>query len=52
MPRPKKVATHDYEIEHDYIVNTDVNSELISDLEIKVSGMVKSRISEHYWRYF
>ncbi len=35
MPRPKKVATHDYEIEHDYIVNTDVNSELISDLEAK-----------------
>ena len=48
MPRPKKVATHDYEIEHDYIVNTDVNSELISDLEAKkeFDSIVESIVEE------
>ena len=35
MPRPKKVAIQDLEIEPDVVDNIDIDSELISDLEAK-----------------
>ena len=33
MSRPKKVAIQEFEIEQEYVENTEINSELISDLE-------------------
>lgn len=35
MPRPRKVAIPDIEIEPDVVDNNDISSELISDLEAK-----------------
>lgn len=48
MPRPKKVAIQDLEIEPDVADNIDIDSELISDLEAKkdFDSIVESIVEE------
>lgn len=48
MPRPKKVAIQQFEIEPEYIENTEISSELISDLEAKkeFNSIVESIVEE------
>ena len=48
MPRPRKVAIPDIEIEPDVVDNNDISSELISDLEAKkeFDSIVESIVEE------